>query len=163
MTDTDSNQQIQQQPRAGLLRRLAALLYDGFLVAAIWMLIGYSVQFIAGPNTNQLVGGVVQTNPLVDNILFLLMLASSSGFYIWFWTRSGQTLGMIAWRIKLVSNHGGLITVRQGIIRYLAAWPAFFMFGLGYLWLYIDPNGDTLHDKLSNSKVVVVPKSHQPF
>lgn len=163
MTDIDSNQGIQQQPRAGLLRRLGALLYDGFLVAAIWMLIGYSVQFIAGSNTNQLVDGVVQTDPLIDNILFLLMLASSSGFYIWFWTRSGQTLGMIAWRIKLVANDGGLISVRQGILRYLAAWPAFFMFGLGYLWLYIDANGDTLHDKLSNSKVVVVPKSHRPF
>ncbi|NQV70594.1 MAG: RDD family protein [Pseudohongiella sp.] len=154
---------MQQQPRAGLLRRLAALLYDGFLVAAIWMLIGYSMQFIVGPDTNQLVDGVVQTNPLIDNILFLLMLISSSGFYIWFWTRSGQTLGMIAWRIKLVANDGGLISVRQGIIRFLAAWPSFFMFGLGYFWLTIDANGDAFHDKLSNSKVIVVPKSHQPF
>ena len=163
MAIIDSDQGIQQQPRAGLLRRLAALLYDGFLVAAIWMLLGYSLQFIVGSNSNQLVNGVVQTDPLIDNILFLLMLASSSGFYIWFWTRSGQTLGMIAWSIKLVANDGNLITVRQGIIRFLAAWPAFFMFGLGYLWLYIDPNGDTLHDKLSNSKVIVVPKSHRPF
>ena len=152
-----------QQPRAGLIRRLAALLYDGFLIAAIWMLLGYIIQFITGSNSNQLVNGVVQTDPVIDNILFLLMLASSSGFYILFWTRSGQTLGMIAWRIKLVSNHGGLISVQQGIIRYLAAWPAFFMFGLGYLWLYLDPNGDALHDKLSNSKVIVTPKSHRPF
>ena len=127
------------------------------------MLLGYSMQLIVGSNTNQLVDGIVQTDPLIDNILFLLMLASSSGFYIWFWTRSGQTLGMIAWRIKLVANNGDLINVRQGIIRYLAAWPAFFLFGLGYLWLYIDPNGDTLHDKLSNSKILIVPKSHRPF
>ena len=142
---------------------MAALLYDGFLVAAIWMLLGYSVQFIFGTEGNQLIDGVVQTDPLVDNILFLLMLASSSGFYLWFWTRSGQTLGMIAWRIKLLGVDNELISVRQGIIRFLAAWPAFFMFGLGYLWLYLDPNGDTLHDKLSNSKVVVVPKNHRPF
>ncbi len=149
--------------RAGLLRRLAALLYDGFLVAAIWMLLGFSLQIIVGADTNQLVDGRVQTDPLLDIILFVLMLASSSGFYIWFWTRRGQTLGMIAWKIKVVSITGETISTTQALIRFLAAWPAFFIFGLGYLWLYIDRDGDTLHDKLSKSKVVITPKSHRPF
>jgi uncharacterized RDD family membrane protein YckC len=153
----------EDQPRAGLLRRLAALLYDGFLVAAVWMLLGFILQLIFGPDTNQLVDGQVQTDPLLGNILFLLMVASSSGFYIWFWTHSGQTLGMIAWRIKLESIDGGLITPAQGVIRFLLAWPAFFMLGAGYLWLFLDPLGDAAHDKLSRSRVVVVPKEHRPF
>jgi len=142
---------------------MAALLYDAFLVAAIWMLVGFVVELIAGTDSNQLVDGRVQTDPLVSNILFILMLASSSGFYLWFWTRSGQTLGMIAWRIKLVDDHEQLINLRQGIVRFLAAWHAFFLFGSGYLWLYIDTNGDALHDKFSKTRVVVVPKSHRPF
>ncbi len=150
-------------PRAGLLRRLGALLYDGFLVAAIWMVLGFILQIFVGPDTNQLVDGVVQTDPLLDTILFLLMVISSSGFYIWFWTHSGQTLGMIAWRIKVESLHGGPIDFRQGAIRYAAAWPAFFLLGLGYLWLYLDRHGDAVHDKLSRSKVVLLPKSHRPF
>ena len=154
---------LQDFPRAGLLRRLAALLYDGFLVGAIWMVLGFALQLIVGPDTNQLVDGVVQTDPLLDNILFLLMVASCTGFYVFFWTRSGQTLGMIAWRIKLVSLQNTSITPVQALLRFLAAWPAFFMFGLGYLWLYLDPNGDALHDKLSSSKVVLLPKSHRPF
>jgi hypothetical protein len=33
------------------------------------------------------------------------------------------------------------------------------MLGLGYLWLYLDANGYAIHDKLSNSKVVLLPKS----
>jgi len=70
------------QTRAGLLRRLEALLYDGFLVAAIWMLLGFIMQLIFGPDINQLIDGQVQTNPLIDNILFLLMLATSSGFFV---------------------------------------------------------------------------------
>jgi len=70
------------QTRAGLLQRLGALLYDGFLVAAIWMLLGFIMQLIFGPDTNQLIDGQVQTNPLIDNILFLLMLATSSGFFV---------------------------------------------------------------------------------
>ncbi len=150
-------------PRAGLLRRLAALLYDSFLVAAIWMALGFTVQVIAGSDSNQLVDGVVQTNPVADTVLFLLLVASSSGFYIGFWTQSGQTLGMIAWRIKLESRNGGLINFQQGVIRYVTAWPAFFLFGLGYLCLYLDGDRDAAHDKLSGSKVVLLPKSHRPF
>ena len=150
-------------PRAGLVRRLAALLYDGFLVAAIWMVLGFLMQLIVGTQANQLVDGVVQTDPLLDAILFTIMVASGSGFYIWFWTQSGQTLGMITWRIKVESVDGGLISFKQGVIRYIAAWPAFFLFGLGYLSMYLDSKGDAVHDKVSRSKVVLLPKSHRPF
>ena len=145
------------------MRRMAALLYDGFLVAAIWMVLGFLLQRIVGTDSNQLVDGVVQTDPILDAILFAIMVASGSGFYIWFWMKSGQTAGMIAWRIKVESIDGGLIDFRQGVIRYIAAWPAFFLFGLGYLWLYIDSNGDAAHDKISRSKVVLLPKSYRPF
>lgn len=153
----------QVYPRVRLWRRLAALLYDSFLVVAIWFLLGYVVQFFSGAGSNQLVEGRVQTDPLVDTILFVLMVASALAFYLWFWVQSGQTLGMIAWRIRVESVTGGLITPLQGIIRWLLAWPAFFMLGAGYLWLYLDPEGDALHDRLSGTKVVLLPKSHRPF
>jgi uncharacterized RDD family membrane protein YckC len=150
-------------PRAGLLRRLAALLYDGFLVAAIWMLIGFCIQFIAGPDTNKLIDGVVQTNPLVDAVTFSLMVLSASGFYIWFWSRSGQTLGMVSWRLKTLRTDNQLLTIPQAALRFFLAWPAFFLLGAGYFWMYVDKDKDALHDRLSKSKVVLVPKSHRPF
>jgi uncharacterized RDD family membrane protein YckC len=150
-------------PRAGLLRRLAALLYDSFLVAAVWMILGFILQIIAGPDTNQLIDGQVQTDPLLSNILFILMTASAAGFYIWFWTQSGQTLGMIAWKMKAEDLDGNLMTLKQGLIRFFAAWPSFFLLGIGFLWIYVDKNGDAIHDKLSSTKVVIVPKSHKPF
>tara|TARA_B110000444_G_scaffold53460_1_gene49385 strand:- start:1063 stop:1560 length:498 start_codon:yes stop_codon:yes gene_type:complete len=149
--------------RAGLMRRLAALLYDSFLVVAVWFVIAFMLQRIVGTQSNKLIDGVVQTDPLLDALLFTIMVTSGSGFYIWFWTKSGQTLGMIAWRIKLESLDGGLINFKQGMIRYIAAWPAFFLLGLGYLSIYLDSNGDAAHDKVSRSKVVVLPKSHRPF
>ncbi|MBT5718876.1 MAG: RDD family protein, partial [Gammaproteobacteria bacterium] len=31
------------------MRRMAALLYDGFLVAAIWMVLGFALQLFVGP------------------------------------------------------------------------------------------------------------------
>lgn len=159
MVDSNSKPNRDTHPRAGLWRRIAALLYDGFLIAAIWVLLGFFILLLVGPNANQLVAGEVQTDSLVDNILFMLMVLSSASFYLYFWIRGGQTLGMLAWRIKVVDIKGNLITPTQGLIRFFLAWPAFFMLGLGYLWLYIDVNGDTIHDKVSSSKVVLLPKT----
>lgn len=150
-------------PSAGLWRRLAALLYDAFLVFSIWMVLGFALQFLVGPNTNHLVDGRVQTDPVLSVILFVAMVCSAAGFYIWFWMRTGQTLGMIAWRIKAVSRSGSLMTLQQGVLRWVLAWPAFFLFGIGYLWRYIDPNGDALHDIYSGTRVVLLPKGSRPF
>lgn len=150
-------------PSAGLWRRIAALLYDAFLVFAIWMVLGFVLQFIVGTDTSQLVDGRVQTDPVLNVIVFLGEVGSASGFYIWFWMRTGQTLGMIAWRIKAVSRDGSLMSLQQGALRWLLAWPAFFCLGIGYLWRYFDANGDALHDKYSGTRVVLLPNGSRPF
>lgn len=161
--ETTDNGDVGILPAAGLWRRLAALLYDGFLVAAIWFLLGYIVQFIFGTESNQLVDGAVQTDPLQGAILFSLMVASALLFYAWFWIQSGQTLGMVAWRIRTESANGGLIKLPQAVLRWLLAWPAFFILGLGYFWIYFDKQGDAAHDRLSGTRVILLPKSHRPF
>lgn len=160
---TDTAESAARNPSAGLWRRLVALLYDGFLVVAIWFLLGYLLQLIFGSSGNELVDGVVETDPFREKLLFFLMVSSALLFYTFFWMRSGQTLGMIAWRIRTESAQGGLITANQALIRWLLAWPSFFMLGLGYLWIYVDANGDALHDRLSGTRVVLLPKSHRPF
>lgn len=157
------HEQIVDYPRAGLFRRLAALLYDMFLVAAIWMLLGFVLQLLVGADNNQLIDGQVITNPRFDNLLFILMVLSCFSFYCWFWMRGGQTLGMVAWRIKVEAKDGGNITLQQALIRFLIAWPAFFFFGLGYLWIYLDRSGDATHDKSSRTKVIRLPKSARPY
>lgn len=150
-------------PHARLMRRLAALLYDGFLVAAIWMLIALVLQLIVGPGTNKLVDGVVETDPILDVVTFSLMVISASGFYLWFWQKSGQTLGMMSWRLKLVTTDNQLVDLKHGLLRFFLAWPSFFFAGIGYFWLYLDSEGNAIHDKLSHTKVVVVPKSYRPL
>lgn len=163
MSETIATPDDQDAPTAGLLRRLAALLYDAFLVAAIWMALGFGMQFIFGPDTNHLVDGQVQTDPLLSAILFAGMVLSAAGFYIWFWMRTGQTLGMIAWRTKAVSSNGQPMNLKQAILRFMLAWPSFFCFGIGYLWLYIDKHGNAIHDILSGTQVVVVAKGARNF
>lgn len=145
-------------PSAGLLRRLGALLYDSFLVSAIWMLLGYLVQLVSGPGANRLVDGRVQTDPVNDLILFALMVGSCLGFYVWFWHKSGQTLGMLAWRLRVIDEAGGSVGWNQAVLRWVLAWPAFFLLGLGYFWLYLDPGHNALHDRFSHTRVVLLPR-----
>lgn len=149
-------------PVAGLLRRLAALLYDAFLVAAIWMALGAGVQYTFGI-TNQLVDGHAETDPIIGGILFVGMVVSAASFYIWFWMRTGQTLGMLAWRIQVVSSTGSAMSLKQAILRWVLAWPSFFCFGVGYLWHYIDTHGNAIHDILSGTQVIVVAKGGRNF
>jgi len=150
-------------PCAGLMRRMAALLYDSFLVFAIWMLIGYLIQLFPGVENAKIINGHLVTNLYVDYLLFSLMFFSAAAFYCWFWLRSGQTLGMLAWRLRLKSESDDYLTVKQVFIRWLMAWPSFLLFGVGYFWHYFNKNGDTLHDLISGTKVVLIPKSERPF
>ena len=163
MPDMESEFSQDAAPVAGLLRRLAALLYDAFLVCAIWMAIGFAMQFVVGPNTNHLVDGQVQTDPIIGAILFIAEVVSAASFYIWFWMRTGQTLGMLAWRIQVVSSNSSKVSLKQALLRWVLAWPSFFCLGVGYLWLYVDEHGNTIHDILSGTQVIVVPKGGRNF
>lgn len=158
-----TREELATLPRAGLLRRMAALLYDMFLVVSLWILLAFPLQFLFGDETSQVVDGRVETDPVLGWLLFIMMIVSAATFYIWFWRRSGQTLGMIAWRIRVVGINNENLDVKRGIIRFAAAWPAFWLLGLGYLYMYLDADGDALHEKLSASKTVLMPKHSRPF
>jgi uncharacterized RDD family membrane protein YckC len=41
-------------------------------------------------------------------------------YFVWFWTRRGQTLPMQTWRIKLVTARGELLGIGHALLRYAA-------------------------------------------
>jgi uncharacterized RDD family membrane protein YckC len=77
-------------------------------------------------------------------------------FYGWFWTHGGQTLGMRAWRIKALQVNGEPMTWRRSIVRVMAAHLSLLVLGLGYLWMLVDRERLTWHDRLSNSRLVLL-------
>lgn len=139
---------------AGFGRRLAALVYDGFLLAALLMVFtGGALFFTHGAAIAPTTAGAwvyVYRGGLV------LVIAS---YYALNWLRSGQTLGMRAWRIRAVKDSGETLTWNAVILREgfgLLAWmPA----ALGVLWLYFDPEHLALHDRLSKTRVIHLPGS----
>jgi uncharacterized RDD family membrane protein YckC len=73
-------------------------------------------------------------------------------FYGWFWNRSGQTLGMQAWKIQIVSEFGGYPGWAISGLRLIFASLSLACFGVGYWWRIFKPY--TWHDRLSQTKVI---------
>jgi uncharacterized RDD family membrane protein YckC len=86
-------------------------------------------------------------------------LAIMAGYYVLNWTRSGQTLGMRAWRLRTLTDSGKPLQVAQGVSRFCWGLVAWAPFGLGVLWLYADPAHLAVHDRLSRTRVVVLARS----
>jgi len=116
--------------RAGLLRRLAAIVYDLLLLVAIL--------FVASALTLPLTHGeaVHANNPLFTTYLFLV----SFFFFAWFWTHGGQTLGMRAWRLRLQLQSAGPIGWWHALLRFLTGLPAWLLLILGLAELAVRHN-----------------------
>lgn len=136
-----------------LLRRLAAMLYDTLLVLPLIML---SVALAMG--AGRLIAGPETGGALDPNLVRVIALFTTIAFFCAFWVKSGQTLGMQAWRIKLVDFEGRVPGLTRSVVRCLAAVLSATCFGLGYLWCLVDRRGRYWHDYLSGTELVLVPK-----
>ncbi|MDP3785569.1 MAG: RDD family protein [Undibacterium sp.] len=66
-------------------------------------------------------------DPSMHRISRIALIFGICGLYfIYFWRRSGQTLAMQTWRIKLVNSDGGQVPVSKAVLRYCLAWMWFF-------------------------------------
>ena len=84
------------------------------------------------------------------------MLLSAFIFFSWFWTHSGQTLGMQAWKIKVQNLDGSVINLKQCLIRFVLAPFSLSFFGVGYFWMLINKEKRTFHDLVSDSEIIKV-------
>ena len=134
---------------AGLLRRLAAMLYDTLLVTALLFLV--TVPFIAVRG-----GEPVETG---DNLIYRIMLVLIVFvFFVGYWSRSGRTLGMQSWGLQLETDDGQLPSTGAASLRFLAAIISLLPLGLGFLWQLWDPNNLTWHDRISKTRLVYYPR-----
>lgn len=128
----------------GLARRLAAIGYDSFLLAA--------VLFVATAALLPITGGEAIGPESSWYSAYLLVV--SFGYFGWFWTHGGQTLGMRSWRVRLQGASGNRATWRQALVRFVAAGLSWLALGVGFLWMLVDPERLTWHDRISATRIV---------
>jgi uncharacterized RDD family membrane protein YckC len=139
-----------------LWRRLAAILYDTTLVAAVLLMAMALVvvpidMFFGSENFD---ASSLRSNPLYLAYLFCIMV----GFHILFWMRGGQTLGMKAWRLKVVRDDGEPLKLKDALLRYFAAILSWIALGLGFIWILFNEDGLAWHDRISKTRLVILEK-----
>lgn len=130
-------------PAASLIKQLAAMLYDSLLIFGVLFFASALVLLF-----NQ--GEAIESSPWFSLYLLLTLFT----FYAWFWNKSGQTLGMRVWKIRIVSESGCNPGWTTCYLRLISALLSLLCLGLGYWWRLFKPY--TWHDRLSKTRIIDV-------
>ncbi|WP_423839893.1 RDD family protein [Vibrio mytili] len=151
-------------PPAGLFRRLAALVYDTLIILAIEMMAaGIVIAIVFALNAAGVLSygeyvdaaDMLSKHPVMSPLFTLYLAVVWIYFFVFFWTRAGQTLGMRAWKLQVRdAKNGAPITVTQALIRLATSG-----FGLANLTVPIDPKKRGFHDMWAKTEVIVLPKA----
>ncbi len=141
-------------PFPGLGRRLLAILYDTVLLAG--MLVVAALPWTLLPDTSHTAPEAHRWWRLGFQ---LYLLAIIFVFFGWFWTHGGQTLGMRAWRLRLIDAASGEdIGRRRAGVRFAGAIVSAAALGMGYAWVIVDRERCSWHDRWSGSRLILLPK-----
>jgi uncharacterized RDD family membrane protein YckC len=160
--------------RASLARRVGALLYESLLLVAIVFVAGFLALPLISPGHSANVDAL--TVPAISErvALFCLLFAVLALYFVWSWTGGRRTLPMKTWRLKLVLANGQSLPTKVALLRYLAAWigpalalvtyallhrygygaHALWLIAFNFLWAFVDPERQFLHDRIAGTRIV---------
>lgn len=146
------NDKATNLPTAPLLVRLASMVYELLLVTAVLFVVSLPFLYVFGNAETGWRHGLFQG--YLAAVLF--------GYFGTFWRRSGQTLAMKTWRIRLVGPNGTRPTWKQVALRFVLAWAGLLLAGGGFVWALLDRDRQFLHDRLAGTRLVRVPRRTGP-
>jgi len=135
---------MSNETSAPLARRLAALLYDALLLAGL--LFVFTLLLIFARAGRAIAAGTIWYEASLVAVTFAFCGIS--------WTRGGQTVGMKAWRIRVVARDGNSLDWPRAALRFFASWMSLLPAGLGYWWALVDRQRCCWHDRLSGTRVI---------
>ena len=140
-------EEFARSKQPGLGRRLGAVGYDAILVVAVWFVATAALLPFSGGEAIAPGQGWYEA----------YLLAVAFGYFGWFWTHGGQTLGMRSWRIRLVGDARGGATWGQAGLRFAGACISWLAFGAGFLWVLVDRERLAWHDRFSGTRIADAP------
>ena len=158
---------------ASIASRLAALLYDLLIALALLLVVGLLAQLATHARLVTMRGGHAQV-PLAYQGLQLAVLI---GYFVLSWWRGGQSIGARAWRLRVLAADGAPPRLPRALLRALLAAapllalllgrvapPRVALLAVAALWvidyaaLPFDRARRTLHDRLSGTRLVRLPR-----
>ena len=142
------NEQVAQTSAPSFFKLGACLIYEALVVIALSLVCTTVFVLLLGDAT---IG--------VKRYLLQLFLWLTAGVYfVWCWQKTGQTLAMQTWQLKLLNQDGEPLTLMAAIARYVFASLSLIAFGLGYMWVIVDKDRLFLHDRVLKNKVIFDPR-----
>ena len=130
--------------KAGILRRLLAIIYDLMIFLSLIMVFTLTIIILRGG----------REIPYSATWFTLVIIILHFYFFAWFWINGGQTLGMRAWKIKIVNKEGKPIDFSSALRRYLSSLSFLFPPGFCFIWYFIDKENIFLNDRLSKTIII---------
>ena len=121
------------------LKRIAASIYDLFLLLGVWFAVGSFAVWING--------GIIEAKWIGP----FLVLLSTWIFYGYFWTHGGKTLGMAVWKFEIYSIDENKINFQKVSIRFFSNVITVLLGGTPLILMYFSKNNLSLSDYLSKT------------
>ena len=153
---TAAERQPASRAYAGLQLRIVAFILDVLVLISFGMLFVAAVLVllvIDADNGNPsdrafLISGVILT---------LYFVAFVPLYHILLWSSRGQTVGMMAVHIRVLSRNGGRVSLWRSALRFFGRLFSVLPLFLGLLMALFDRKRRTLHDRLADTVVVEEP------
>ena len=148
----------------GLARRFAAFVYEGVLLFGVLFFACFLYVVLTR-----------QQDALFGLPGYVFAFTVPAVYFLFFWTRTGQTLALKTWHLRVVDQHGRPLRLGRAFARYVLSW-LWLLPGLS-LWLVgvrggmlgaalaawiaayvliarLHPQRQFLHDLISGSRIV---------
>ena len=125
-------------------RRMASAIYELLLLLALVFIATFPYLAVLGDSTHG----------WKRHLLQAWVLAVWGAYFVWFWSRGGQTLPMKTWKIRVVRFDGAPLGAARALHRYVLAVLGFAAAGLGFAWALVDRDRQFLHDRLAGTALV---------
>lgn len=123
-------------------RRLACWLYEGVLLFGVLFAVQGVAALLDGAIHPYLDAGFSLSQGTGQHVVLFLVL----GYYFtWQWTRTGQTLPMRTWHVRVVNPDGSALTWPRAVVRYVFCW----------IW-FLPPLAAVQNIQLSGTEVSII-------
>jgi uncharacterized RDD family membrane protein YckC len=148
--------------KASFLQRFVAWSIDQAILWIIYLLAALAVGLVTGIYTYNQPPVTDREMPLLKVLLsvgasvYMLIFALGHFLYFgYFWSRREQSIGMDIMNIRVVkTDRRSLSFLIAGLRGSLGYYLSGLVFGLGYLWFFVDSRKETWHDRIFNTVVL---------
>ena len=126
---------VNKYEKVGFIKNIIICVYDLMLLFSV--LFFMSMPWVIVTSGEAVIGNIFYQ-------LYLLIIILT--YYLWFWIKNGQTLGMKSWKTYVLNTDNTKIKIRQGLLRIILA-----LVG-GHLVLIF--TSKSLQDIISDSHIV---------